>query len=237
MGWRQRSPWISSAPSTPTSLFPPTSFLFLHISFTFRAHLSRRFLLPLPLRRVYTFAIQSHKIMSSVKPPQSIPQPTLARNSTLHAIRNRSNAQSIPVPPSLLDKPYLQAMTLPPTSSPYRNSPSSSSQADPSRSTTSTGYGHIGGKEDTWLRDTIPAAYDTGDTSNMNLHPSQSAHHSTRSRAHTTSTSRHYQSTGLHQPPPARKISDSYNIYPSSRHHSSAVPSPSVSGHQNPSQR
>jgi len=95
-------------------------------------------------------------------------QSSLAKNSSLYALRNRSNSHSvpIPIPPSLLDKPHLQAMTLPPTSSPYRNIPSSSSSPlflKDSSISPAYGYGQIVLKEDSWLRDTIPAAYDTGD--------------------------------------------------------------------------
>lgn len=125
--------------------------------------------------------------MSNIKP--SLSQPSLARNSSLQAIRNRSHTTTIPIPPSLLGKPHLQAMTLPPTSLPYRNHPPSHPQ---SSDTAGGGYGHIGAKEDTWLRDTIPAAYDTGDPS---------------SRSHTSSSRKEKHI-------PSRCLSDSLNYPP-----------------------
>src|SRR4051794_709491 len=75
--------------------------------------------------------------MSNVKPPQALAQNSLARNPSLQAIRNRSNTHHsipIPVPPSLRDKPHLHAMTLPPPSAPYRNTPqpNSASASGPS---------------------------------------------------------------------------------------------------------
>jgi hypothetical protein len=143
-------------------------------------------------------------MMSNAK--QSSPShPPLARNPTLHAIRNRSQTTSIPVPPSLLAKPHLQAMTLPPTALPFRNH---ADHPNPKPATNQPGYGHVGAKEDSWLRDTIPAAYDTGDGSSR----SRASSHSTKAK--------HV---------PSRCLSDSINYPP---HTSGAHPSSAQAQHK-----
>jgi hypothetical protein len=81
--------------------------------------------------------------------------------------RGSQHPQQIPIPPTLLDKPFLQSVTLPPTATRYGSTSQRHGAAPSSTSARLTDHGYVAGaREEAWLRDTVPMGKGSNVTSN-----------------------------------------------------------------------